>query len=203
MTQTKRLSIVLLINVVLIAGLVIVGLSSHSLGVLAAGGDYATDSVALLLGIIAIQFSKHPHGHPRATTYIALINGLALLAVTVIVILEGINRLLHHTPHIEGLSVLIVSAIATVFMIAGAFVLGRGAGNEDLHMRSVLLDTISDALSSAAVAVSGAIIYFSGKLYWLDSVVAIGIGVIIGFGALTLLRDVIRALRSHTALASE
>ena len=39
MTQMKRLSLVLGINVVMIAGLLIVGLASHSLGVLAAGGD--------------------------------------------------------------------------------------------------------------------------------------------------------------------
>jgi cobalt-zinc-cadmium efflux system protein len=200
MTQTKRLSLVLLLNVTLIIGLVVVGLASHSLGVLAAGGDYTADSVAILLGIIAIQISKHPHGHPRATTYVALINSVALLAVTAIVMFEGIHRLLRNTPHIDGLPVLIVSAIATLFMIAGAFVLGRDAGKEDLHMRSVLLDTISDALSSATVAVIGAIIYFTGKFFWLDSAVAILISVVIGFGALKLLWDVIHSLRQHHPL---
>ena len=43
MTQQKRLGLVLGINLVMIAGLVIVGLASHSLGVLAAGGDFAAD----------------------------------------------------------------------------------------------------------------------------------------------------------------
>jgi hypothetical protein len=32
-------------------------------------------------------------------------------------------------------------------MVADALILGRYAGSEDLHMRSVLLDTIADALT--------------------------------------------------------
>lgn len=78
MTQQKRLSLVLGLNLIMITGLVIVGLASHSLGVLAAGGDFAADSTAIILGIIAIQISKHPHGHPKATTYVAFINASVL-----------------------------------------------------------------------------------------------------------------------------
>ena len=200
MTQQKRLGLVLGLNLVMIAGLVVVGLTSHSLGVLAAGGDFAADSTALLLGIIAIQIAKHPHGHPKATTYVALINALVLLTVTAIVMIEGIHRLTTHTPHIEGLSVLIVSAVATLFMAAGAIILGKDAGKEDLHMRSVLLDTISDGVATAAVAVSGGIIYFTGRFHWLDSALAIIIGLIIGYGGLKLLRDVFIALRAKTPL---
>ena len=67
-------------------------------------------------------------------------------------------------------------------------------------MRSVLLDTIADAAAEAGVAVAGGIIYCTGRLYWLDSGMAVLIGLVIGFGALKLLRDVIKALREDTAL---
>lgn len=196
MTQQKRLGLVLGLNVLMIAGLLIVGVTSHSLGVLAAGGDYAADSAAIVLGIVAIQIRKHPHGHPRATTFVALINSLVLLVVTGFVIVGGIRRLVRHTPEIHGLPVLIVSLVAMGSMIGAAFILGRDAGSEDLHMRSVLLDTISDAVASAGVAVSGAIIYLSARLYWLDSAMAVLIGIVIGYGALKLLRDVIADLRA-------
>ncbi len=98
LSQQKRLSFVLALNLVMITGLVIVGVASHSLGVLAAGGDYAADSVAVILGILAIHISKHPHGHPKATTYVALINASALLVVTAFVIYEGVHRLATQTP---------------------------------------------------------------------------------------------------------
>lgn len=88
---------------------------------------------------MAIQISKHPHGHPKATTYVALVNAIVLLIVTAVVIFEGINRLTNHPPHIEGLPVLIVSVIAAIFMVIGAVILGKDASKEDLHIRSVLL----------------------------------------------------------------
>jgi len=88
-----------------------------------------------------------------------------------------------------------VSVIATGVMMFGIFILGTQAGEEDLHMRSVLLDTIADALAAAAVAVGGAVIYVTGRFFWLDSVLAAGIGVVVGIGALRLLRDAVTALR--------
>lgn len=196
LSQRRRLSILLGLNGLLIVALVIVGLTAHSLGVLAAGGDYVADSLAILLGIIAVTIRDRVGPHSKAPTIVAAINGSALLVVTVLVLWEAIRRLLHGTPEIHGLPVLIVSAITTVVMVVGALVLGREAGSEDLHMRSVLLDTISDALTSAAVAVGGLIIFLTHGLYWLDSVLAIVIGLVVGLGAIHLLRDVVRALRT-------
>ena len=69
-------------------------------------------------------------------------------------------------------------------------------------MRSVLLDTIADATAAGGVAVAGGIIHFTGRLYWLDSAVAVLIGVVIGFGALKFLRDVVRSLRGGGEAAS-
>jgi cobalt-zinc-cadmium efflux system protein len=165
--QQKRVGLVLVLNLVMTTGLVLVGLSSHSLGVLAAGGDFAADSTAIILGILAIQISKHPNGHPKATTYVAFINGLALLLVTTVVICEGIYPLTNHVPKVDGLPVIVISVIATIFMAVSVLILGKDAGKEDLHMRSIFLDTVSDAIASMAVAVLGTIIYFAKGYYGL------------------------------------
>lgn len=203
MTQRTRLGVLLALNLGMIIGLIVVGLSARSLGVLAAGGDYVADSAAIALGLIAISIRDRVGEDSRATTIVAAINAGVLLVVTAVVIVEAVRRLLNGAPEVHGLPVLIASAIATLVMVTGAFVLGRDAADEDLHMRSVLLDTVADALTSAAVAVTGAIIYATGRLFWLDSVVAIGIGAVIGAGALHLARDVVRALRSGTQLLLE
>jgi cobalt-zinc-cadmium efflux system protein len=200
MSQRRRLGVLLGLNVLLIVALAIVGSVSHSLGVLAAVGDYAADSAAVLLGIVAVTVRDRVGQHSRAPTVVALINGVALLVVTVLVQVEAVRRLVTGTPEIYGLPVLIVGVIATVVMVLGALVLGRDAGREDLHMRSVLLDTVADALTSAAVAVTGAVIFLTDGLYWLDAVVAILIGAMVGVGALRLLRDVVRTLRAGTAV---
>jgi cobalt-zinc-cadmium efflux system protein len=195
-SQLRRLGIVLGLNVLLIAALVIVGLTTRSLSVLAAAGDTLADSAAILLGIVAVTIRDRAGGHSRAPTIVALINAGALLAGTALVLIEAVRRLIHGTPEIHGLPVLVVSAIATVVLVAGALVLGRDAGREDLHMRSVLLDTVADALTSAAVAVTGSVMFLAHGLYWLDSVAAILIGLVVGAGAVALLRDVVRSLRT-------
>lgn len=200
MSQQKRLALLLGLNLLMIVGLVAVGFTAHSLGVLAAGGDYIADSAAILLGIMAVSVRDRVGEQSQATTYAALVNASALVVVTVVVIVEAVRRLSGGTPAVHGLPVLIVSAVATLVMVGGALILGRDAGSEDLHMRSVLLDTVSDALTSAAVAVTGGVIYLAHGLYWLDPAVAIVIGLVVGFGALRLLRDVARALRTHTVL---
>jgi cobalt-zinc-cadmium efflux system protein len=194
------LTILLALNVAMIVGLVVVGFLAHSLGVLAAGGDYVADSAAIALGILAVAVRERVGAHSKAPTYVAAVNGTVLLAVTALVLVEAVRRLVHGTPEIQGLPVLVVSGIATVVMVAGVFVLGVGARDEDLHMRSVLLDTVSDALASAGVAVSGAIIYVTGRYFWLDSLLSLVIAVVIGVGAVRLLAAVIVALRTGTDL---
>lgn len=195
-SQRRRLSIVLGLNVAMIAGLVIVGLAAHSLAVLAAGGDYVADSAAIGLGLFAVVIRDRVGPHSKAPTYVALVNGAALLGVSAFVLIAAVRRLIEGTPHIQGLPVLVVSAIATLVMVGGVFVLGTDAGSEDLHMRSVLLDTVADAVAAGAVAVSGGIIYATGRLFWIDSALSGLISIVIGVGAIRLLRDVATALRT-------
>ena len=196
MTQETRLILVLILNLVMIVGLVVVGLSSHSLGVLAAGGDYLADAAAIGISIIALYASRHPGGYPKATSYAALINVIFLLAVTVYVLVEAVRRLYTHTYQIEALPVAIVSAVAAIVMIAGAFILGKNSDEDDLNMKSVMLDTIADAAAAGCVAITGGIIFFLNGLYWLDPAVALLVAAVIGFHALKLLREVLVELRS-------
>jgi cobalt-zinc-cadmium efflux system protein len=199
-SQRRRLTILLALNAAMIVGLVVVGFLAHSLGVLAAGGDYVADSAAILLGIIAVGVRERVGRHSKAPTYVAALNATALLVVTALVLTEAVRRLLYGTPVINGLPVLVVSAIATAVMVAGVFVLGPRAGGEDLHMRSVLLDTVSDALASGAVAISGAVLYVTGRYYWLDSLLSLAIAVVVAVGAVRLLVAVVVALRQGTDL---
>lgn len=200
MSQRRRLTVVLALNLTIIVALVLVGLSAHSLGVLAAGGDYVADSTAIGLGILAVTIRDRVGEHSKAPTAVAGINAAALLTVSVLVLAAAVRRLIQGTPDIHGLPVLVVSAVATAVMLAGVLVLGTGAGREDLHMRSVLLDTVSDAVASAAVAVSGLVIYLTGRFFWLDSALSAAIAVVVGVGAARLLREVVRSLRTGAPL---
>jgi cobalt-zinc-cadmium efflux system protein len=198
-SQSARLGWVLALNLALIVGLVIAGLAAGSLGVLAAAADTAADASAIVLGLIAIHF-RDRHGKINAPTYVAGVNASLLLIVVIGVVAEAIQRLLEGGHTVQGLPTLIASAAATVVMLICAAILGRGAASEDLHMRSVLLDTLADALAAAGVAIVGAVILTTGRFFWLDAVVAIIISSVIAVGAVRLLGDVATALRTGAPL---
>ena len=58
MARTTRLAVVLLLNLALVAGLVVAGIGAHSVGVLAAGGDYLADAAAIGVSLLAIGLAR-------------------------------------------------------------------------------------------------------------------------------------------------
>lgn len=192
------MTIVLALNLSMIAGLLIAGLLAHSLSLLAEGGDFLTDSAALALGLLAIYLRDHRRNE-KATTWVALVNGAWLLVLSLAVAVTAGRRLITGSPEVHGLPVLIVSAIAALVMLAAALILGADAGGEDLHMRSVLLDTIADGAAAAVVAVVGAVLAIAHRWYWLDAAAAMTVSAVISVGAIRLLIDVRRALQTGVA----
>jgi cobalt-zinc-cadmium efflux system protein len=89
----------------------------------------------------------------------------------------------------------IVAVITMLAMLAGAVVLGRSAASEDLHMRSVLLDSLADAAAAAAIAVAGVIILVTGGWFWLDPVLALAVALFVAVAAVQLLVKAIASLR--------
>ena len=128
-TRKQRLTVVLLLNLALVAGLVAVGLMAHSLAVLAAGSDYLLDAAAIGVALLAIRLSARPAsaarplGYPNATRVAALVNAGWLLALELVVAVAAVDRLARGTPAVHGLPVLVTSGIAALVMAAGALVL--------------------------------------------------------------------------------
>jgi cobalt-zinc-cadmium efflux system protein len=207
MTRRTRLLIVLGLNLALIAGLVAVGIAGHSVGLLAAGGDYLADSGAIVLALLAIWLrdrpptARRPDGYPRATAYAALMNAALLLVVVVLVFIAASRRLLTGTGHVHGLPVMLAATVAAAVMVAGALVLGGDVDLDDdtdadrVNMRAVLLDTVADAAAAAGVATAGLIILVTGGWFWLDPAVALIISVVICYHVVLLLRDISRTVR--------
>lgn len=198
MTQRRRIKLVLALNLLMIVGLVVAGLAAHSIGLVSEGGDFLADSAALALGLLAIHL-RDRHRNEAATTWVALVNGVWLLLLSVGVAVAAVRRLVSGSPEVHGWTVLVVSAIAAAVMLAAALILGADAVSEDLHMRSILLDTIADGAAAAVVAVVGLVIALAGRWYWLDSAAALLVSAVVLFAVVNLLRDVVRSLRAGTA----
>jgi cobalt-zinc-cadmium efflux system protein len=214
MSRTRRLIVVLVLNLGLVVGLVAVGVTAHSIAVLAEGGDYLLDAAGVGVALLAIRLAARPRtragpeGYPNATTIAALVNAGWLLILELLVAAVALDRLVTRRVPVDGLAVLVVSGVAALVMLAGALVLrgdeNDGDGEErDLSVAAVLLDTVADAAAAAGVAAVGAIIVATGGWYWLDPAVALVIAVVIAYHALALLRKVFRRLRPAAVSHSE
>ncbi len=204
MSKDRRLTLVLLLDLLLIVALVIVGLAAHSLGLLAAGVDYLGDGAAIGVSLFAIRLSHravsdHLSRHPNPTHIAALVNAGSLLALNIGVVAAAIRRLASGTAEVRGAPVLIVSTVAAVVMLLCTVIVGadrnaRDSG-EDLNLRAVSLDTAANAAAAAGLAASGAVIMITGDWYWLDPTVALIIAAVIGYHAVNLISRVLTALR--------
>ena len=201
MTRTARLWAVLVANLALVAVLVAIGVSAHSVGVWAEGVDYLADAAAIGVSLLAIRLASGSAGrYSKATRYAALVNAGWLLLLSFLVAAGAADRLVAGVREVHGLPVLVVSGIASVAMLGGALLLRRDIDNDDdsddLNVRAVLLDTAADAAAAAGVAATGGVIYATGGNYWLDPTVALIIAVIVGYHSSRLVGRVRVSLRS-------
>ena len=212
MSRTQRLIIVLVLNLGLVAGLVAVGVTAHSIAVLAEGGDYLLDAAGVAVALVAIRLAARPAtrtrpgGYPNATSIAALINAGWLLILELLVAGAALDRLVTRRVPVDGLPVLVMSGVAAVAMLAGALVLRADEdgedGERDVSVAAVLLDTFADAAAAAGVAVVGAVILATGGWYWLDPAVALAIAVVVAYHAVALIRKVRTRLRRRVDRAA-
>jgi cobalt-zinc-cadmium efflux system protein len=206
MSRTQRLTIVLVLNLALVAALIVVGVAAHSLAVFAEGSDYLLDAAGVGVALVAIRVAAHqanrarPGGHPRATSVAALVNAGWLLILEILVASAAADRLIAGASQVDGLAVLVVSSVAALVMAVGALILHGDAEDDgqerDLSVAAVLLDTVADSAAAAGVAAAGGIILAARGWYWLDPAVALGIAVVVAYHAIRLIRKTLARLRA-------
>jgi len=175
------------------------GFVSNSLALLSDAGHMLTDISALGLSLLALWFSSKPanvrktYGYYRLEILSALANGVILLALTVLIVVEALRRL--HTPeHVKVAPLILVASIGLLANLASLFFL-RHTGS--INVRSAFLHVLGDALSSVGVILGGLVIWKTGWLY-IDPILSIGISLVIVVGAFRLVRDAVDVLLEAT-----
>jgi cobalt-zinc-cadmium efflux system protein len=200
-TRTRRLLIVLGLNLVLVLGQVVAGLVAHSLGLLADAGHNLTDAAGVVLSLWAVRLTLRPRtatrsfGLHRSTILAAFANAAVIAVVTVAIAVEAVRRLLHPSP-VDGAIVVTVAAIALV--LNGAAALAARDGTDDLNMRAMVLHAGGDAVASLAVLVAGAVIMADPGATWADPVASLVVAALIIVEALRLLRASVDVLLEST-----
>ena len=163
-----------------------------SLALLADGGHLLSDIGAICLGLLASSLAARPaagrrtFGLVRTEVVAALANGLALIAIAVLVAVEAIARL-DDPPDVDGLGVLVVGLLGLAGNVAATVVLAGGE-REDLNLEGVLRHSAADALGSLGVVAAGAVVLTTG---WreADPLASLFIAVLIVLGSWRLVRE--------------
>ena len=168
------------------------GFWTNSLALLSDAAHVFMDLFALILSLAAIRLAKFPasdtrtYGWHRAEILASLINGSTLLLIAFGILSEAWGRLLHP----EAVKSKEMFIIATIELIMNLIVASRlhSHSHDDLNVRSAFLHVIGDAIASVGVILGGIIMLYTGW-FVLDAVISIVIVVIIGWGAIRILRE--------------
>ena len=161
-----RLIASIVMNIVILTVQLVGGALAGSLALMADALHNLTDVASLCLSYGAFRISKRPasprytFAFQRAEVLAAVLNAASLIAVSVYVSIEAVQRLANPEPVAGGL----VMAFAAFGMIAnaGAAWLLRGHGS-NLNVRSAVLHLVSDSVASLGVLIAGALMQWFGS----------------------------------------
>ncbi len=196
-SDRRRLTLTLGLAASYMVAEVIGGWLSGSLALLADAGHMLSDVAALSLALFAIWMAQRPadarrtFGHTRAEILAALAQGVALVCVAVVVVIEAMERL-REPRDVAAPLMLSVAAGGLVINVVCLFLLEGGRGHS-MNVRGAWLHVLSDALGSAGAIFAGLAIWIWGWT-WADPVASVLIAVLIVGSAWQLLRDAIDVL---------
>ncbi len=173
------------------------GLLSGSLALLSDAGHMFTDVLALGLSLGAALLTmrkptkKHTFGFHRVEILVAFVNGITLVVLALIIIIEGVNRF-QQPRQVDSSLMLIIALIGLGANLLGMFIL-REKTKDNLNVKGAYLHMMGDLLSSVGVIVAALLILFFG-LVEADPIISIVIGLVIIIGAYRLVNQSITIL---------
>lgn len=174
----------------------VVGHWANSLALMGDAGHMGSDALALALAAFAAWIAtkpptdKHSYGLGRAEVVAAWISSLLMLVLSVVIIVEAVDRL-HEHEAVKSLPLMIVAGLGVIVNLGVAWILAKG--QRTLNIRAALLHVISDLLGSVAALVAGAVIHFTGWLP-IDPILSIFISILIMVSSIRLLRESMQVL---------
>jgi cobalt-zinc-cadmium efflux system protein len=193
----RRLGITLALAAGYMSAEVAGGLISGSLALLADAGHMFSDVVALSMSLVAIRIALRPatpsrtYGYLRTEILAALANGAILVAISISILIEAVERL-GAPSEVMGGTMLLVATGGLLVNLGGLAILHGGRG-DSLNMRGAWLHVASDALGSVGVLVAGALILAFGW-NWADPAASILIAGLIIYSAWALMREAVAVL---------
>ena len=175
-----RLIFTIILNLIITVAQIVGGIISGSLALISDAIHNLSDTISVILAYIAQLLSLKPStkqstfGYKRAEILAAFINAVALIAISVYLIFEAIERLLEPQP-VDARWMFWLGLLGLVANGLSVLVLEREK-NKNINIKAAYLHLLGDALTSLAVIAGAGLIWFF-EIVWVDAVVTILIGV--------------------------
>lgn len=161
----------LTISLILIASFMIVevigGIMTNSLALLSDAGHMFSDAISLAVALLAFKMGEKSadkdktFGYRRFEILAAVFNGVTLIVIAVIIIIEAISRIIN--PHeIASAGMLFIAILGLIINIIVAKILMGGDTHDNLNMKGAFLHVIGDMLGSVAAIIAALSIMFFG-----------------------------------------
>ena len=195
--DARRLTLALALILGLMAAEVVAGILASSLALLSDAAHMLTDAGAIALALFAARLARRPaaggftFGFRRAEILSAQLNGATLVALAVVIVWEGVRRLVD-PPEVEGLVVLLVALVGIVVNLAATLVLA-GADRRSLNVEGAFQHVLTDLFAFIATAIAGAVVIATG-FSRADGIAALVVAALMLRSGYGLLRDSGRVL---------
>lgn len=158
---------------------VIAGVLFQSLALLADAAHMFTDAAALAIAVAALRIARRPadakrtYGYHRFEILAAAFNAVLLFGVALYILYEAYRRF-NAPAEVQPLGMLVVATLGLAVNLLSMRLLLAGK-DSSLNVKGAYLEVWADMLGSIGVIVAALVIRFTGWA-WVDTLVAVGIG---------------------------
>lgn len=158
---------------------VIAGFVFQSLALLADAAHMFTDAAALAIAVAAVRIARRPadakrtYGYHRFEILAAAFNAVLLFGVALYILYEAYRRF-NAPAEVQPLGMLVVATLGLAVNLLSMRFLQAGK-DTSLNVKGAYLEVWADMLGSIGVIVAALVIRFTGWA-WVDTLVAVGIG---------------------------
>ncbi len=199
--ETRPLSLALGLVLAFAVVEVVAGVAAGSLALLADAGHMASDAGALAVALFAAWLGRRAatpqrsFGWRRAEILAALANGLGLVVIAIVILVEAGRRLSDPTE-VVGAVVLVTGVAGLAVNIFTARIL-HPSSESSLNMRAAFRHVLADLVSSLGVIAAALVVLATGWPY-ADPLLGILIGLLVVWSAWSIVRESLGVLLEGT-----